>query len=84
MTGKNPDFNKTVKVCVMKVYTILMQVTSVKNDLDLASILHISLLCDELFSFYQNNSCKKQTNVSVAEQQLIFNNPAFYLYISSS
>lgn len=47
MTGKKFDFNKTVKV-VMKVYTVLMQIMSVKNDLDLASILHISL-CDKLY-----------------------------------
>jgi len=59
MTRKKFDFNKPVKVCVMKVYTvrnILMQVMSVKNDLDLASILHISLLCDKSSLLYQNGS----------------------------
>lgn len=56
MTGKKFDFYKTVKVGVMKVYTVWMQVMSVKNDLDLASILHTSLLCDKLSLLYQNSS----------------------------
>lgn len=90
MTGKKFDFNKTVTVCVMKVYAvwnILMQVMSVKNDLDLASILHISLLCDKSSLLYQNASLVTlETNKchSVAEQQLICNKLAFYLHINFS
>lgn len=88
MTGKKFDFNKTVTVYVMKVYAvwnILMQVLSVKNDLDLASILHISLLCDKSSLLYQNASLVTlETNKchSVAEQQLICNKLAFYLHIN--
>lgn len=90
MTGKKFDFNKTVTVCVMKVYAvwnILMQVMSVKNDLDLASILHISLLCDKSSLLYQNASLVTlETNKchSLAEQQLICNKLAFYLHINFS
>ncbi len=61
-----------------------MQVMSVKNDLDQASALHISLLCDKLSLFYRNSSLVTlETNKchSVAEQQHISNNIAFYIHI---
>lgn len=90
MTRKKFDFNKTVQVCVMKVYAvwnILMQVMSVKNDLELASILHIARLCDKSSLLYQNGSLVTlETNKchSVDKQQLICNNRAFYLHIHFS
>ncbi len=82
MTGKKFDFNKTVKVCTMKVYTIWMQVMSVKDDLDLASILHISLLCDKLSLFYQNSSLVTLgTNVTVWLNSSLF---AIILHFTST